>query len=187
MEHFYNKIDGFFNYPDVFVRAIKSIPNNSHIVEIGAYKGCSTAHLAVEVINSGKNIKMDVIDSWNGEDGTTRPAWADYPKCTGDIFEEFKTNLAPVWHIINPIQSFSHIAADLYADNSLDFVFVDACHYYEGVKKDLIKWLPKMKIGSIIAGHDYNPISWPGVVRAVNESFTKDQIQLMGECWFIQL
>ncbi len=193
MEHFYTNIYGFFDYQDLFTKIVNILPNNSHIVEVGAFKGRSSAYLAVEVINSGKNIKIDIIDSWNGEDGTDRPAWSDYIaapeygviKPHGDIFEEFKENLKPVWHIINPIQSLSAPAADLYEDKSLDFVFIDANHYYDGVKEDITKWLPKIKDNGIMAGHDYNEHSWPGVIKAVNEFFDKNKIQIINGSWIV--
>ena len=187
MEHFYEKIDGFFDYDDLFTLVVNKLPNEAHIVEIGAYKGRSSAYLAVECINANKNIKLDIIDSWNGEDGTNRPPWSDYTNCSGDIFEQFKSNLKPVWNFINPIQSLSAPAADLYQDKSLDFVFIDANHHYDGVKEDILKWLPKIKDGGIMAGHDYNMHSWPGVVKAIHESFETDKIKVIKSSWMVQL
>jgi len=64
MEHFYQNIQGWFNYQKLFTDVIRDLPNNAHIVEIGAWKGASTSYLAVEVINFGKNIKTDVVDTW---------------------------------------------------------------------------------------------------------------------------
>lgn len=192
MKHFYQNIYGFFNWELLYSQIIEQIPNNSHIVEIGAYKGRSTAYLAVEIINSGKNIQLDVIDSWNGETETVAP-WHDYIdepskhqyKPTGDIFEEFKTNLAPVWDTFQAIQSLSAPAAQAYPDKSLDFIFIDGDHNYEGIKKDLVAWRPKMKDGAIMAGDDYSP-AW-GVIRAVDEFFGKDKVKIIGDKWIVQL
>jgi hypothetical protein len=39
------------------------------------------------------------------------------------------------------------------------------------VKADILAYLPKIKKGGIIAGHDYNNEDWDGVVRAVDEIF----------------
>jgi hypothetical protein len=193
MEHFYQNIYGWFNYEGLYSDIINSLQDGAHIVEIGSYKGKSTAYLAVEKINSGKNIKIDIIDSWNGEDGTGRAPWSDYidepdkgvKKPNGDIFEEFKTNLQSVLHTINPIQALSLDAVKNYQDKSLDFIFIDGDHNYEGIKKDLIAWRPKMKDGAIMAGDDYNP-SW-GVIQAVDEFFGKDKVQVIGGQWKVQL
>ena len=67
-------------------------------------------------------------------------------------------------------------ASKLIAPESLDLVFIDAQHCYEGVKKDIENWLPKVKKGGIISGHDYNPNQLfleggNGVGRAVKEKF----------------
>lgn len=53
-------------------------------------------------------------------------------------------------------------------DHSLDFVYIDADHSYEGVKQDIEMSFKKVKSGGYIFGHDYTP-RFEGVVRAVNE------------------
>ena len=45
-------------------------------------------------------------------------------------------------------------AADV-PDGSLDFAYIDARHDYASVLEDLAAWLPKVRPGGIIAGHDY--------------------------------
>jgi glycosyltransferase involved in cell wall biosynthesis len=188
MEHFYQNIQGWFNYQDLYTKVVGQLPNNSHIVEIGAWKGCSTSYLAVEIINSKKNIKFDVIDTWKGtenEEGhMTDP---DIIKYNGDIFQLFLNNIASVKHVVNPIQLPSNKAYTLYDDKSLDFVFLDANHAYEPVKEDIKNWLPKIKDGGVFAGHDWNLVSWPGVVQAVKESFDNSKIIVIGECWYINI
>ena len=51
----------------------------------------------------------------------------------------------------------------------LDFVYIDADHTYDQAKKDMINYMPLVKPGGIIAGHDYHPHH--GVIRAVREVF----------------
>lgn len=193
MDHYYQNIYGWFDYEDLFTEVINLLPQNSHIVEIGAYKGRSTAYLAVEAINSGKNIKIDVIDTWDGVDGSGRQPWSDYidepekgiKKPNGDIFEEFKTNLLPVWNSITPIKLLSLDAVNLYKDESLDFVFIDGNHNYSYVKEDILKWKPKIKKGGILSGHDY--YNWIGVKQAVDEIFGINNIKIMSSSWLIKL
>ena len=38
----------------------------AHFVEVGSYKGRSTSFMAVEIANSGKQIKFDCVDTWEG-------------------------------------------------------------------------------------------------------------------------
>ena len=64
-------------------------------------------------------------------------------------------------------------AAGLFEDGSLDFVFIDADHSYEGCSADIKAWLPKVRAGGFISGHDYDNPAFPawGVKRAVDETF----------------
>jgi hypothetical protein len=62
-------------------------------------------------------------------------------------------------------------AADQFANGSLDFVFIDACHEYEPVKADIEAWASKVRSGGILCGHDYGR-EWVGVKAAVDEFFT---------------
>jgi predicted O-methyltransferase YrrM len=64
------------------------------------------------------------------------------------------------------IEAKSEVAADRIANNSLDLVFIDANHSYDYVKKDIIKYTPKLKESGMLTGHD---IDYPGVNQAVNE------------------
>lgn len=65
-----------------------------------------------------------------------------------------------------PIEATSEVAADRIPDCSLDLVFIDANHSYDYVKKDIIKYTPKLKENGLLTGHD---IDYPGVNQAVNE------------------
>ena len=57
--------------------------------------------------------------------------------------------------------------------HSVDFVFVDGAHDYEGVRDDIRYWLPTVKPGGIIAFHDYGTPSLPHVARAIDEAFNE--------------
>jgi len=72
------------------------------------------------------------------------------------------------------IKLSSEKAAKFFANGSLDLVFIDGDHSYEMVKLDIELWLPKIKKGGIMCGHDYNwigPDGYPGVQKAVDEKF----------------
>ena len=126
MEHFYQNIDGWFDYEELYRRVIRELPQQAHIVEIGAWKGRSSSFLTVEAINSNKNIKIDIIDNWTGGSDAEESYAADPDmiRYNFNIFEFFKHNLAPVIDKITPIQMLSHEGAMLYQDKSLDFVFI---------------------------------------------------------------
>ena len=57
------------------------------------------------------------------------------------------------------------------ADESLDFVFIDADHKYTSVCDDIREWSKKVRIGGIVSGHDYYITRGQnmGVINAVDE------------------
>jgi predicted O-methyltransferase YrrM len=58
----------------------------------------------------------------------------------------------------------------------VDFVFVDARHDYKGIKQDVEAWLPKVKKGGWIIGHDYGNPKHPDVKKYVDEKFPDVEI-----------
>jgi hypothetical protein len=48
---------------------------------------------------------------------------------------------------------------DKFADNSLDFIFIDGNHAYEYVVRDIALWSKKVRKGGIIYGHDFDDYS----------------------------
>lgn len=77
-------------------------------------------------------------------------------------------------------------AAAWVARESLDLVFIDGDHSYEGAGGDVAAWWPTLRPGGIMAGHDYT-FTWPGVVQAVNEFAISNGIRVdfTPELWFM--
>ena len=72
-----------------------------------------------------------------------------------------------------------------FENESLDLIFIDGDHSYEGCKADIEAWLPKLKIGGFMAGHDYGHERFPGVKQAVDEIF--GEVETFGDMvWLIQ-
>lgn len=72
---------------------------------------------------------------------------------------------------IRKIKAYSIAAASHVDDGSLDLVFIDALHTYDAVQEDIRLWLPKVRRGGWIGGHDYHHPRFPGVTKAVDEAF----------------
>ena len=172
MEHFYQNIgEDWMDYQSLYSEMVNHFTDNSHFVEIGSWKGRSASYMAVEIFNSRKNIKFDCVDTWCGSVEHLDPnSFYFHQELITDkdwLYYQFLQNTRPVCDIITPIRMTSLDAVSLYENRSLDFIFIDASHEYEDVKKDIIAWYPKLKLGGIIAGHDYT--SYDGVKQAVDE------------------
>jgi hypothetical protein len=168
MEHFYQNIQGWFDFQNHYTRMVNEAPESAHFVEVGTWKGTSAAYLIVEIINSGKNIKLDCVDTWQGsEEHQAGLSHSDQHVIDGTLYNHFMENMKPVEGKFTPVRLPSVQAASMYSDASLDFVFLDAAHDYDNIKADIIAWLPKVKKGGWIGGHDY---TWnEGIRRACDE------------------
>ena len=171
MEHFYDNIKGWFTWPQLYKDMVAKFPSGSSFVEVGVYKGCSLSYLIVEMINANKEMSITAVDSFS----------------ENNQLNKFHSNLISVKDKYDTIVGNSWLSASKFDDKSLDFVFIDADHTYESAKKDILAWLPKVKAGGILAGHDYP--TWEGVTRAVDELF-KDNLnkKYVDEfCWVVEI
>jgi hypothetical protein len=168
MEHFFYKIQGWFTYPNFYRSAVLQAKDGFHFVEIGSWKGSSAAFMGVEILNSGKKIQFDCVDTWEGsvEHKTDKTSQFYEPllETKDALYEVFLKNIEPLKDIITPKRAPSVEGAKLYADDTLNFVFIDAAHDYENVFKDVKAWLPKVKQGGVLAGHDIHD---EGIQKAV--------------------
>ena len=173
MEHFHDKIYGWFTWPCLYRDMVAKFPSGSFFVEVGVFKGQSLSYLIVEMINANKEFSIIGVDLFV------------MPEISVDIVN---SNLAPVRGKFNLITGDSEEVANSFENESLDFVFIDAEHAYENIKKDILVWMPKVKNGGILAGHDYPLDSippFPGVKLAVDEILgEKNDKKYINElCW----
>jgi hypothetical protein len=168
MEHFYQNIKGWFDFQNHYTNMVNEAVDGSHFVEVGTWKGTSAAYMVVEIANSGKKIRFDCVDTWQGSEEHLRLGPHYEPLAvSGKLYDHFLENMQPAQGLFTPIRKTSVEAADSYENQSLDFVFLDAAHDYDSIRSDIIAWLPKVKIGGWIGGHDY---TWnEGIRRACKE------------------
>lgn len=144
-------------------------------VELGVFMGRSACAVAAGQRNV-RGSKLYAIDTFDGR-GTSRaeevaaqePSWLmmrflDNLKQRG--FDQVLDPTIRAW--LSSTDEPTTLAA--IEDGSVDFLFIDASHDYQSVRRDLRLWTPKVRPGGIAAGHDYHP-DWPGVVQAVDEFF----------------
>ena len=105
-----------------------------------------------------------------------------------NFYDIFCDNLRKysVADIVFPHIGDSTLAANLFEMASLDFVYIDACHDYRKVKNDICAWLPRVRSGGIIAGHDYDR-HHGGVMKAVDEIFPKELLRFVDNSWIVDI
>lgn len=78
--------------------------------------------------------------------------------------EDQSRNLKILKERINPFLNLNKVeliidssenANKLFKDEFFDFIYIDASHDYESVKKDLLIWWKKVKKNGVLSGHDY--------------------------------
>jgi SAM-dependent methyltransferase len=178
MLHFYKQIQGWSHYLTPFYHYIvPKLPDSCRVVEVGCWMGRSTACLAVELLDSGKAFELTAVDHWLG---TESDGWY----YQGDqhvreliesrrVVDMFRENLKPVIEHVNVLEMPSEQAATTFADSSLDLVTLDDDHSYEGVKRSIRAWLPKIKPGGYLAGDDHDRHFAP-LKQALIEIFSTD-------------
>lgn len=58
--------------------------------------------------------------------------------------------------LVSIIRGDSVAAASSFADRTFDFVYIDGNHTYQGVRRDLEAYYPKVKDDGFICGHDFS-------------------------------
>jgi predicted O-methyltransferase YrrM len=184
IDHYYHSLEGWFNMEKQYLELLDATPDGGTFVELGCYKGKSTSFIGVEIHKRKRDINFFAVDSFQGATNSTDANEIKAYEGISEIEESYTYNVAPIGNKIKTIVSLTDEAAQYFEDGSVDVIFVDGGHSYEVVKADILAWLPKMKTGGIMAGHDFN--AWQGVNKAVQEIFGTPH-KLENDCWFIYL
>ena len=63
-----------------------------------------------------------------------------------------------------------------FADESLDFVYIDANHEFDYPLRDIEGWWPKVKKNGILAGHDFVRVNtWNFTIKDALKEFTEER------------
>lgn len=169
----YEKADGFFNFGAFYERVAQALADGARIAEVGVYKGKSALYLAERLEQMGKRVTFYLVDHFQGS--------AEHDITPEQLWAEFRANIEPMKDAFSVMRTDSVTAANALPNGSLDFVFIDAAHDYDSVKADIAAWLPKVRKGGFLAGHDYHHAP---LRRAVDEAFAS-VTEYEGTCWGI--
>lgn len=165
MNHFYEGIEGWFDFAEVYREALERCPEHGQMAEVGVCYGRSLFFLAVEIVNSGKKIQVHAVDPFRWPADVWRTF--SYYREANDLHE-----------VVVVHRMLSVTAARTFPNNFFDFVFIDAAHDFTNVASDLRAWWPKVKSGGVLAGHDYCE-EFPGVEKAVTGYFPSRDVRFI--------
>lgn len=160
-------------------------------VEIGSASGASSCFIAAGIRPRGG--VLHCVDRWNveyrqegddvvcylyGDNGDLKQyEWDNVQKkvifnaleptsANCPTYGLFLENTRDFSRVIRAIRQDSLVAAKEFS-GSIDLLFIDGWHEYQGVKGDTDAWLPKLKSGGIVVYHDSG---WsPGVKEVIEE------------------
>jgi predicted O-methyltransferase YrrM len=168
--------------------AQKYIPPNGRAVEVGSWKGKSTYILAS--VCRKKGAQLTSIDTFSGNivaEGGVPADNAIYKEAEADPDLFFRTHIARSLRgfPVDYLKMTSARAAAKIKNASLDFCFIDGDHTLPVVYQDIRNYLPKVKKGGLLLGHDYSPVANPAnqVKDSVDQLIGSSNIQVFQSVW----
>jgi len=143
-----------------------------HGLSRGAEIGVADGRFSDGLLSAAPNVELIAVDYWpEGYSTWDGLRWSRELQDANRA--AFHAVLARFPERLMLIEQPSVSGARRVADGSLDFVFIDADHSYDAVMADIRAWLPKLRPGGFITGHDYDRTRFPDVVRAVRSCFSQ--------------
>jgi len=187
---------GIWRGSDVAKR-VKNLSAGGYLngVEVGVDRGALSGYLLTEL----PNLYLTMVDTWAlfPEDSSyTKSGDQVVVRTQDDRDNDLRETYRVTQHAANRrcvFRATSQDAASTTADRSVDFVFIDADHSYDGVAEDIRLWAPKIREGGLLCGHDINmEVYYPnwGVTKAVYEYAASigKEVQLGSDwTWFIEV
>jgi len=149
---------------------LSSLPKGGVCIEVGVWRGEFTRMILNQLVPE----KLYLVDPWKNFDDRS----AAFDGATKD--QEFEAIYSSVCDKYAPEieRGQVEVKRDLSSKVlgkmkaiSVDFIYLDGDHSYEGVKADLKHSFRVLKVGGIVMLDDYHRRGWwgDGVVRAANE------------------
>lgn len=129
---------------------------NGKGVEVGTFKGEFSKEIMY--LWDGTLYMVDVWSPLNPDEYIDASNHSNFEQ--NHIYGEAIKNISGNEDRAIMVRAKSEIAANMFEDGSLDFVYIDANHAYDYVVQDIALWYPKVKPGGYLCGHDYIDIDW---------------------------
>jgi cephalosporin hydroxylase len=162
-EHFYQDIEGWFDFPHVYREALARVKPGGSMTEVGVCYGKSFFFLAVEAARIELDVALHAVDPFR------------WPHDCWQVFQTRAKSIEKIVDIRIHRGLSTIVARSQFSDQSQDFIFIDAEHTHEQVRNDMHAWWPKVKKGGVLAGHDWGR-EYPGVEKAVVEFIQHERL-----------
>ena len=157
--------------------------------EIGAERG----FMSQSLLARREDLFLVMVDAWEAGGGPYADPASDYhaalsPQMVDEYRKAAIANTAFAADRRQVIHARSVAAAAQVPAGSLDFVFIDADHSYEGCRSDIEAWWPAVVPGGLFGGHDYGSDAFEGVQRAVDAFVARTGLALSlgdNKTWFV--
>lgn len=157
------------------------------MAEVGVFKSRFCAAILKDLLCNRVLDEYWAVDPWEVMEKEATGVQRRREKWQWEEYHQFVCRLMVKRPQLRVLRMTSELASALFPDGYFDLVYIDASHYYEDAKADIIAWLPKVKEGGFISGHDYGSArqSHRGVTTAVNEVLDGSTITLEGDSvWY---
>jgi hypothetical protein len=166
---------------------IEPIGGVDYFAEIGVWKG----HFCRQMLRTKPNLFRKTyfgIDQWKSLDRRH----GHMSKLNEDNWNElyYRSCLdMRYWPKLSILRLSSEEASKIFPDGFFDVVFIDASHFYDDVVNDIKLWMPKVKKGGYLTGHDISSKRHPEVTKAVEYFFGKEYKQILDRAhiWIKQI
>lgn len=194
-----------FTYEDAITldRLISTYAKANMIVfELGTYTGRASLTMLPHI--QRMNGRLYCVDWFMGNPNAEAIINVSYQKY--NILDVFLNNIqeSGFEDYVTTLVGATNDIATIIADESADFIFIDADHRYTHIRNDILNWYPKLKRGGLICGHDFEKRLEAcdsqrvlemceedfidgchyGVIRAVSEFFP--DVEHEGRIWYAQ-
>lgn len=176
--------------PGRSLEIIDRVPIGGKIAELGVYRGLN----AKSIMTMRPDVNMVLHDIWQAQgvdssyvnSNDVNSVWTDgiYLTILESIIAVNQTNAGHFMIRQVDLNTYTPPPGELY-----DLVFIDDDHTEKAVADRIDKWLPVVKPGGYIGGHDYKHgnKSW-GVARAVASRFDVSKIETGRDLtWFFKV
>jgi hypothetical protein len=134
------------------------LPKNGVVAELGVDHG----GFSQKILEINEPAKLHLVDVWQSD---------RYPeKLFHEVSQKFQSEIKTGRVEIN--RGLSTEVVKQFPEKYFDWIYIDTVHDFKITRQELEMYLPKMKVGGIIAGHDFIvgeiDVPWKyGVIEAV--------------------